>query len=94
MPNDETTRDAERLQRLQADPRTPPAIGPSDSSDTASELPDTFPDTDSDRQGTGERADVENQSDPAGEDVEPDKVVNDRQAGLAHTPPDPQRNGG
>lgn len=94
MPNDDTERDAERLERLKADPRTPPATGPSDSSDTASELPDSFPDTDSDRYSTGERAGVENQDDPAGDDVEPDKVVSDRDAGLSHTPPDPERNGG
>lgn len=90
----EQDRDAARLQRLQEDPRTSPRIGPSDSSDTASELPEDFPDTDSDRRSTGERAEVENRTDPAGDDVEPDKVVSERRAGLAHTPPDPERNGG
>lgn len=87
-------REQQSLESLNVNPRTAPAIGPSDSSDTASELPDTFPDTDSDRHNTGERAGVENQGDPTGEDVEPDKVVPDRDAGLAHTPPDPERNGG
>ena len=85
---------AAELQRLQEDPRTSPRIGPSDSSDTASELPENFPDTDSDRRNTGERAAVENRRDPAGDDVEPDKVVPEDEAGLARTPPDPARNGG
>lgn len=86
--------DQQRLDSLNVNPRTAPAIGPSDSSDTASELPETFPDTDSDRHNTGERAGVENQSDPAGEDLEPDKVVPERDAGLAQSAPDPERNGG
>lgn len=85
---------AAELQRLQEDPRTNPKIGPSDSSDTASELPENFPDTDSDRRNTGERAAVENQRDSAGDDVEPDKVVSGSGAGLARTPPNPERNGG
>lgn len=92
--NDQDARTAADLQRLSEDPRTSPKIGPSDSSDTASELPENFPDTDSDRRSTGERAEVENRRDPAGDDVEPDKVVPERDAGLAHTPPDPVRNGG
>lgn len=91
--NDQEKRAAE-LQRLQEDPRTNPRIGPSDSSDTASELPENFPDTDSDRRNTGERAAVENRRDPAGDDVETDRVVPDSEAGLARTPPDPERNGG
>lgn len=86
--------DAAALRRLQENPRTEPKLGPSDSSDTASELPDNYPDTDSDRRNTGERADVENRQDPAGDDVEPDKVVSENEAGLARTPPDPARNGG
>lgn len=91
---DDDEMNAERLQRLKADPRTSPKIGPSDSSDTASELPENFPDTDSDRQNTGERADIENRRDRAGDDVEPDKVVPEREAGLSHSAPDPERNGG
>lgn len=92
--DDEAARTAAQLQRLQENPRSSPKIGPSDSSDTASELPDDFPDTDSDRRNTGERPEVENRRDPAGEDIEPDKVVPERDAGLAHSPPDPERNGG
>jgi|GEM_PF-3539438 len=92
--NDQSGLDAADLRRLQEDPRTNPRIGPSDSSDTTSELPDSFPDTDSDRRNTGERASVENRRDPAGDDVEPDKVVPEDKAGLARTPPDPERNGG
>ena len=92
--HDDDTMNPERLQRLQENPRSEPRLGPSDSSDMASELPDNFPDTDSDRRNTGERADVENREDPSGDDVEPDKVVPERDAGLAHTPPDPERNGG
>lgn len=74
--------------------RTSPKIGPSDSSDTASELPHSFPDTDSDRQSTGERAQVENVSEPDPEDIEPDKTVSEDEAGLSYSPPDPERNGG
>ncbi|WP_397473665.1 MatE family transporter [Pusillimonas sp.] len=92
--HDDDAKNAERLQRLKEDPRTSPRIGPSDSSDTASELPDNFPDTDSDRRNTGERAEVENRRDPAGDDVQPDKVVPERDAGLSHSAPDPERNGG
>jgi hypothetical protein len=74
---------------------TEPAFGPSDSSDSASDMPASAPDTDSDRSNTGERPDVENRGEaPLNEDIEPDKVVSEDRAGLAHTPPDPKRNGG
>ncbi|HWL29365.1 MAG TPA: MatE family transporter [Burkholderiaceae bacterium] len=74
---------------------TEPAFGPSDSSDSASDMPASAPDTDSDRSNTGERPDVENRGEgPLDEDIEPDKVVSEDRAGLAHTPPDPERNGG
>ena len=93
MATDKQT-DAAQSQPLFENPRTEPKIGPSDSSDTASELPDNFPETDSDRRNTGERAEVENRTDPAGADLEPDKITSGRKAGLARTPPDPVRNGG
>jgi len=74
---------------------TRPALGPSDSSDSGNDLPADMPDTDSDRHNTGERAQVENTGDePLEDDIEPDKIVPDEKAGLAHTPPDPVRNGG
>jgi len=74
--------------------RSYPRVGPSDSSDTASEAPGQASESGSDRRNTGERAQVENTRDPAGADVEPDSVVPEDQAGLAHTRPDPVRNGG
>lgn len=74
---------------------TRPALGPSDSSDSGNDLPPDMPDTDSDRQNTGERPQVENTGDePLEDDIEPDRIVPDEEAGLAHTPPDPVRNGG
>jgi|GEM_PF-5657908 hypothetical protein len=75
--------------------RSDPHIGPSDSSDSANDLPESMQDTDSDRQSTGERPAVENRPNIAsGEDVDIDKEVSSDDAGLAHTPPDPARNGG
>jgi len=54
-----------------------------------------MPDTDSDRNNTGERPQVENKGEaPLDDDIEPDKIVPADNAGLAHTPPDPVRNGG
>ena len=74
---------------------TEAAFGPSDSSDSASDMPRNMPDTDSDRNNTGERPQVENTGEgPLNDDVEPDTVVPSDRAGLAHTPPDPERNGG
>lgn len=74
---------------------TRPALGPSDSSDSGNDLPTDMPDTDSDRQNTGERPQVENTGEePLQDDVEPDKIVSGDKAGLAHTPADPVRNGG
>lgn len=55
--------------------RTDPHLGPSDSSDTASERPANAPDTDSDAANTGERPAVENTLDPTATDIEPDYVV-------------------
>lgn len=74
---------------------TEPALGPSDSSDSGSDVAGATPDTDSDRAGSGERAQVENTGDgPLNEDVDVDRIVPEDEAGLAHTPPDPARNGG
>ena len=75
--------------------RTDPHIGPSDSSDAAVDLPEEMQDTDSDRQSTGDRPSVDPRPDiSSGEDVDVDKEVPPEDAGLAHTPPDPVRNGG
>ena len=75
--------------------RTEPALGPSDSSDSGNDIPPSMPDTDSDRQSTGERPQVENTGEePLHEDIEPDKIVSEDEVGLARTPPDPERNGG
>lgn len=75
--------------------RTDPGIGPSDSSDSANDLPEELRDTDSDRHATGERLSVEGRPNVAsGEDVDVDRSVTEEEAGLAHTPPDPARNGG
>jgi len=74
---------------------TQPALGPSDSSDSGSDMPAGMPETDSDRHSTGERPQVENTGeDPLQDDIEPDKVVPDDEAGLARTSADPVRNGG
>jgi hypothetical protein len=71
------------------------ALGPSDSSDSASDVGPGAPDTDTDASGTGERADVEGEPDgPMADDIAPDSIVDEGSAGLAHTPPDPTRNGG
>ncbi|MCD0505181.1 MatE family transporter [Bordetella petrii] len=78
---------------LRATPRQP-GLGPSDSSDSGSDLPGAA-DNDTDAQGTGERESVEpSLEDDSGTDVETDRVVREDEAGLAHTPPDPARNGG
>jgi len=69
-------------------------LGPSDSSDSGSDMPNV-PDSDSDAEGTGERASAAPGRQPeAGSDIEADRVVDSGDAGLAKTPPDPARNGG
>jgi hypothetical protein len=71
------------------------ALGPGDSSDSGSDLPANSPDTDTDSMGTGDRADVEGEPDgPRMDDINIDRVVREEEAGLAHSPPDPVRNGG
>ena len=75
--------------------RTEPAIGPSDTSDSVNDLPEELQSTDSDRQSTGERPSVDAPPDSSpGADVDVDRTVSEEEAGLAHTPPDPVRNGG
>ncbi|OZI43605.1 hypothetical protein CEK29_10675 [Bordetella genomosp. 5] len=74
------------------DPR--PGLGPSDSSDSASDLPRSEADTDSDAQGTGERESVRPfEKDEDGTDIGPDEVVDETEAGVSHAQPDPVRNG-
>ena len=71
------------------------ALGPSDTSDSGSDVVPSMRGRDSDSTGTGERAGVEPldlEDDPA--DVEADRIVGEGEAGLAHTRPDPTRNGG
>jgi hypothetical protein len=71
------------------------SLGPGDSSDSGSDMGPSAPDTDTDSMGTGERADVEGDTDDTlTRDIDVDEVVDEKQAGLAHTPPDPARNGG
>lgn len=76
--------------------RTEPGIGPSDTSDSVNDLPEEMQDTDSDRHSTGERPSVETPPPDSlpGADVDVDRTVPEEEAGLAHTPPDPVRNGG
>lgn len=75
--------------------RAEPDLGPSDSSDSPSDMPAGGSDASTDRQNTGERPDVENSGTALdADDVLPDKIVPQERAGLAHTPPDPERNGG
>src|SRR3546814_7423673 len=71
------------------------ALGPSDSSDSGSDLPGSAGGFDTDSQGTGERESVEpSLEDDTGHDIEADRVVDKDEAGLAHSRPDPARNGG
>jgi len=72
-----------------------PGLGPSDSSDSGSDLPGSAGANDSDAQGTGERESVDpTLPDDTGEDIDADRVVGEDEAGLAHSRPDPVRNGG
>ncbi|MDQ8032885.1 hypothetical protein CEG14_09130 [Bordetella genomosp. 1] len=75
-------------------PNSRPNVGPSDSSDSASDLPPGESGTDSDSQGTGERESVR-PFDPEldGADVDTDEIVDEAEAGISHARPDPVRNG-
>lgn len=72
-----------------------PDLGPSDSSDSASDLPRELVHTDSDAQGTGDRESA-NPRDRGhdGADIETDHVTDAERAGVSRRPPDPVRNGG
>lgn len=72
-----------------------PDLGPSDSSDSASDLPPELVHTDSDAQGTGDRESA-NPRDRGheGADIETDHVTDAERAGVSRRPPDPVRNGG
>lgn len=72
-----------------------PDLGPSDSSDSASDLPPDQAHTDSDAQGTGDRESVNPRDrDPEGADIGPDHVTDADHAGVSRRRPDPVRNGG
>ena len=58
--------------------RAEPKIGPSDSSDTSSDRPNTS--TDTDREGTGERRTVGKV--PRAKDLGTDRVAEDKEVGL------------
>ena len=60
------------------------SLGPSDSSDTGADMVGVSGiDSTSDRYGTGERLDVEqDSSELAGDDLTPDRIVNAEEAGL------------
>ena len=63
--------------------RLEPRVGPSDSSDSASDLIGTGLDGSSDRQGTGERATAgEVRTMPCDSDLTPDRIVGESEAGL------------
>jgi hypothetical protein len=75
--------------------RSDPGIGPGDTSDSASDLPEEQQGVDTDRQSTGERPSVENRPNIAsGEDVDIDREVSEEEAGVSRAPSDPVRNGG
>jgi len=72
-----------------------PDLGPSDSSDSASDLPQDLVHTDSDAQGTGDRDSVNPRDrDHEGADIGADHVTDAEHAGVSRQPPDPVRNGG
>ncbi|CAB3660592.1 hypothetical protein LMG26690_00547 [Achromobacter animicus] len=72
-----------------------PDLGPSDSSDSASDLPLDRRHTDSDSQATGERESVEpDLVDDDGADVATDRITDADEAGISRDAPDPVRNGG
>jgi len=71
------------------------ALGPSDTSDSGSDVAPAQRGRDSDSSGTGERAGVEPlelEAEPA--ERQADHIVDEDEAGLAHTRPEPTRNGG
>lgn len=80
---------------LNSDDSGRPDLGPSDSSDSASDLPPGMAHSDSDSQATGERESVEpDPRDDDGSDIAPDRVTGADEAGVSRSAPDPERNGG
>lgn len=72
-----------------------PDLGPSDSSDSASDLPPGLARTDSDSQATGERESVDPDfPEDDGADIAPDRITDADEAGISRDAPDPVRNGG
>lgn len=74
-----------------------PDVGPSDTSDSASDVPPGLAHTDSDSQSTGDRESVDPDlldDDADGDDIAPDHVTDADDAGVSRSPPDPVRNGG
>lgn len=73
-----------------------PDLGPSDSSDSASDLPPGMAHTDSDSQATGERESVDpsERDDDDGADIGTDHITDADHAGVSRDAPDPVRNGG
>lgn len=57
------------------------ALGPSDSSDSGSDVGSLAPEADSDRQATGERASVSGERIREGNDISPDRITGARDAG-------------
>lgn len=74
--------------------RALPGYGPSDSTDSGSDLPREQANTDSDAQGSGERKSVNRRDrDSDAGDIDVDAVVDEEQAGVSHRQPSPTRNG-
>ena len=71
------------------------SLGPSDTSDSGSDVPENFRGRDSDSQGTGARAGVEpvDLESPA-DDLDAERIVGEDEAGISHSAPDPVKNGG
>lgn len=69
---------------------TEPDLGPSDSSDSANDLPPGWAGNDSDAAGTGERAAVDSPPNARDSpDILPDAIVGADEAGLEDIPEDP-----
>lgn len=63
-----------------------PDFGPSDSSDSASDMPRSWRGTDSDAAGTGERGSVDGGPvQPEAPDIAPDEVVDEEDIGMGHS---------
>lgn len=74
--------------------RTQPNLGPSDTSDSGSDMPPWSRDEASDSGGTGTRAGADVVAPEDAADIEADRLADSEGAGLATTAPDPERNGG